>query len=64
MKGQNIIKMNTATMQEAIAYYLNNVVLKVPVDVQKVVQGDDYGANEFIVTTVEKTTGDDNAKTL
>lgn len=54
MKGQNIIKMNVETMNTAVQYYLNNVVLKEPVVVESVKHKDSNYDETFEVTTVRQ----------
>lgn len=57
MDGTNTLELNSATMQKAVAYYLNKVVLKedAAVEVTEVVANTkNYGTNSFTVTMVPK----------
>ena len=51
LSGSNIIKINQDTMQQAIEYWLNNVVLRKPVTVSSVKEVPNAGMFEIHVLT-------------
>ncbi len=64
MKGKNTIKINENTMQSAIQYYLNNVVLKEPCTVVSVSSYNSAaGGYEISITPVKGEHNKEGAKT-
>lgn len=49
MIGQNELYLNDAEMKAAVEYYLNNVVMKIPVSVKSVERTHNIGTQSFRV---------------